>query len=315
MKVARYRALGGPEHIEVAEQPPPSPAPGQLLVHVHATSVNPVDWKMASGAFPFNIMPPALPYVPGFDVAGEVAHAAGDFAVGDRVFVRKTERAGGASAELAVCDAAVAAKMPAGMSFHDAAAIPLAGMTALQGLRDGARLPLSGADGWRVLIVGASGGVGHFATQIARDAGAHVTGVCSARNAAFVTSLGAHAVIDYARDDAWDAAGGFDVILDCVGGKPVSRFTPLLTARGAYACVMPDAGVFARQFVSALVGPRVRAVMLTPRAADLRALAEMYARGALRAELDAVLPLDALAEAHRRSIAGRARGKIVVAVR
>ncbi|MFO0626223.1 MAG: NAD(P)-dependent alcohol dehydrogenase [Polyangiales bacterium] len=255
MKVARYHTLGGPEHIEVAEQSAPTPAEGQLLVRVHATSVNPVDWKMASGAFPFNLMPPALPYVPGFDVAGEVERAAGGFAVGDRVFVRKTERAGGASAELAVCDAGVAAAMPAGMSFHDAAAIPLAGMTALQGLRDGARLPLSGADGWRVLIVGASGGVGHFATQIARDAGAHVTGVCSARNADFVASLGAHAVIDYARDDAWNAAGNFDVILDCVGGKPVSRFTPLLTARGAYACVMPGAGVFARQLVSALAGP------------------------------------------------------------
>ncbi|MFO0626169.1 MAG: NAD(P)-dependent alcohol dehydrogenase [Polyangiales bacterium] len=197
----------------------PTPAAGQLLVRVHATSVNPVDWKMASGAFPFNLVPPALPYVPGFDVAGEVERAAGDFAVGDKVFVRKTERGGGASAELAVCDAAVAAKMPEGMSFHDAAAIPLAGMTALQGLRDGTRLPMSGAEGWRVLVVGASGGVGHFATQLARDAGAHVTGVCSARNAELVTSLGAHAVIDYAREGAWNADGNFDAILDCVGGS------------------------------------------------------------------------------------------------
>lgn len=315
MKVARYRALGGPEHIEVAEQPAPTPGPGQLLIRVHATSVNPVDWKMASGRFPFNLSPPKLPYVPGFDVAGEVERAAGEFSVGDKVFVRKTEREGGASAELAVCDAAVAARMPEGMPFLDAAAIPLAGMTALQGLRDAARLPMTDAAGWRVLVVGASGGVGHFAVQIARAAGAHVTGVCSARNAEMVTELGANAVIDYAKTDVWNTEGNFDVILDCVGGQPVSRFTPWLTARGTYACVMPGAGVFARQLASALFGPRVRAVMLSPRASDLDALAALYARGALRVRRDVALPLDQLAEAHRRSIAGRAQGKIVVAVK
>lgn len=315
MKVARYRALGGPENIEYADQPDPVARAGEALVRVHASSVNPVDWKMARGEFPFNLMRPKLPFVPGFDLAGEVVTASGDFPVGRRVWARHPSMSAGASAELVAVPASALATMPEAMGYPEAAAIPLAGMTALQSLRDQARLPMSGAEGYRVLVVGASGGVGHFAVQIARAAGAHVTGLCSGRNAALVTSLGAQEVVDYTTGAAPNAGGDFDVILDCVGGAPVGRFLPWLTARGVYVSCAPRGGTFAWQlFYTLTFRRRVRGVMLMPRADDLRWLGGLYERGGLRAHIDATFPLARLADAHRMSIAGRTRGKIVIDV-
>ena len=315
MKVARYRAYGGPENIESAEQPTPVARAGELLVKIHASSVNPVDWKMASGDFPFNILRPGLPFVPGFDVAGEVVTAAGDFTVGARVYSRLPSLRGGASAEYVAVAPGAVARIPAAMGYPEAAAIPLAGLTALQGLRDHGRLPLAGADGYRVLVVGASGGVGHFAVQIARAAGAHVTGVCSGRNAALVTSLGAHEVVDYTTTAALNAGGSYDVILDCVGGAPVGRFLPWLTARGVYAnCVARGSTIAWQLFFTLTFRRRVRAVLLQPSADDLRWLGGLYERGGLHAHIDATFPLDGLADAHRMSIAGRTRGKIVLTV-
>lgn len=315
MKVARYRALGGPENVEYVEQPSPVARPGEVLVKVHASSVNPVDWKMARGEFPFNIVRPRLPFVPGFDLAGEVVTAAGDFPVGARVYSRHPSMSAGASAELVAVPASTVATMPDAMGYPEAAAIPLAGMTALQGLRDHGRLPMSGAEGYRVLVVGASGGVGHFAVQIARASGAHVTGLCSGRNAALVTSLGAHEVVDYTTGAAPNGGGDFDVILDCVGGAPTGRFLRWLTARGVYVSCVPRAGTFAWQaFYTLTFRRRVRGVLLAPKADDLRWLGGLYERGGLRAHIDATFPLDRLADAHRMSIAGRTRGKIVIAI-
>jgi NADPH:quinone reductase-like Zn-dependent oxidoreductase len=315
MKVAQYRAYGGPEQIEIADRPDPIPAEGQLLVAVRASSVNPVDWKIASGEFPFNLMSPGLPYVPGHDVAGVVLKAAGSFREGDRVFSRIPGTKGGTSAEKVAFAQDAAAKIPEGMSDHDAAAIPLAALTALQGLRDDARLPMTGAEGRRVLVVGASGGVGHFGVQIAKAAGAHVTGVCSGRNAEMVEGLGADAVIDYGKTSAYNEGGDYDVILDCVGHDPVGRFTPWLKPGGVYASTLPNPGVILRQIGYTLIGRRrVRGVMIHPSGDDLRFLAGLYTEKKLRVVIDEVFPLEKTADAHRKSIGGRARGKIVVAV-
>jgi NADPH:quinone reductase-like Zn-dependent oxidoreductase len=130
-----------------------------------------------------------------------------------------------------------------------------------------------------------------------------------------VTGLGAHAVIDYTKVTTWNAGGNFDVILDCVAGESPSRFTPWLTRRGSYVNTLPDGGVFARQLLGALgVGPRVRAVMVRPDGDGLRWLNGLYEKKQLRAVIDEVFALDRLADAHRKSMTGRARGKIVVAV-
>ncbi len=313
MKVARYRQYGGPENIEVVEVPTTVARAGELLVKVHATSVNPVDWKMVNGAFPFNIVRPRLPLVVGFDIAGEVVTAAGDFAVGARVHSRLPSIISGAAAEYVAVSPRAVAAMPADMSYAQAAALPLAGLTAWQGLHREARLPKTGAEGYRVLVVGASGGVGHFAVQIARAAGAHVTGVCSARNAALVESLGANDVVDYAKTNDFNAGGDYDVILDCVGGVPTSRFTPWLTARGVYASCVPRGGTFAWQlFYTLTFRRRVRGVLLRPSADDLRSLDALFAAGKLRAHVDETYPLERMSDAHRANAAGRTRGKVVV---
>lgn len=315
MRAAWYTGYGSPDHITVGDLPTPEGGRDDVRVRVRATSVNPVDWKIASGKFPFNIVRPGLPYVPGFDIAGEVERAAGGFREGDRVYARIPGTQGGAAADHVDFAPYAAALVPDGMDFAHAAGVPLAGLTALQGLRDHARLPLEKADGWRVLVIGASGGVGHFGVQIAKAAGAHVTGVCSGRNEALVRELGADEVIDYTKSDTWNGGGNFDVILDCVGGVTPSRFTPWLTARGVYASTLPDGRVFAQQLGYAVIFQRkVRGVMLKTNGDDLRVLGGLVSSGALRTHIDETFPLEKMAAAHRASMTGRTRGKLVVTI-
>lgn len=314
MRAMIYRAYGGVERLEEAEIPAPVPGAGQVLVRVLASSVNPVDWKRASGKMRL-IMPVKMPAVPGFDVAGvvaEVGPGVTELARGERVHARIVDGGTGACAELAVAGVDVTAKMPAGLSAGEAAALPLAGLTALQGLRDRAGLPLEGARE-RVLVVGASGGVGHIAVQIARAAGATVVGVCSGRNAALVTGLGAHEVIDYTRPDAYRGQAPFDIVLDCVGGSP-SPWMRRLAPGGRFASTMPGPSVFARSFVNFMTSRKAHAVMLKSSAADLRVLDRLVDAGKLRVVIDSRFPLAELAKAWERSMTGHVAGKIVIDV-
>jgi NADPH:quinone reductase-like Zn-dependent oxidoreductase len=313
MRAVTYRAYGGPEKLQLVDLPKPAPGPGEVLVRVLASSVNPVDWKIASGKFRL-IMPAKFPRVPGFDLAGEVVEVGpgvSDFAPGARVHARISGK-GGTSAELAVAGVDVTAPMPAGMDPGEAAGLPLAGMTALQGLRDRAGLPTAGARE-RVLVVGASGGVGHLAVQIARASGATVVGVCSARNAELVAGLGAHEVIDYNASDPYRGQAPFDIVLDCVGGDP-APWTPLLGPGGRYASCVPGPKVFLRAALNPLSSRKVRAVLLKSRAADLRFLDGLVEAGKLRVVVDSRFPLAELAKAWERSRSGRAVGKIIVDV-
>lgn len=294
--------------------PQPTAGPGQVLLRVLASSVNPIDWKLASGKLRL-LRPIRLPFVPGFDVAGEVVELGAGvtaFAPGDRVHARLAHGRGAASAEYSVADVAVTARMPAGMDPGEAAGLPLAGMTALQGLRDDCKLPMTGATE-RVLVVGASGGVGHFAVQIARAAGATVVGVCSGRNAEMVARLGAHEVIDYTEPDAYRGQAPFDVVFDCVGGSPrpwLARLGP----GGRYASPMPGVGTLLRSLINPLTRTKVRAVMLRTNAADLQVLDRLVEAGALRVVVDSRYPLAGLRAAWERSISGRAAGKLVIDV-
>lgn len=307
-----YRKFGATP--ELADLPRPIARRGQVLLRVVASSVNPVDWKLASGDLWF--LRPRLPYIPGFDVAGEVVEVGegvSGFKVGDHAHARLAGiRDGGGSAEYAIAAPDVLVPIPESMDFDSAAGLPLAGMTALQGLRDVAGMPLEGAQE-RVLVVGASGGVGHLAVQIARAAGATVTGVCSGRNAQVVRDLGAHAVIDYTQPDATRGKGPFDIVLDCIGGD-WRRWSPLLTPRGRYASVTPGAGVMLRMLANALTPRKVRPVMLQTNAADLALLDRMHAALRLRVLVDSRHALAELPAAWERSKSGRAVGKIIVRV-
>ncbi len=204
------------------------------------------------------------------------------------------------------------AKAPAVMDSGEAAGLPFAGLTALQGLRDRSGTPLKGARE-RVLVVGASGGVGHIGVQIARAAGATVVGVCSGRNAALVSSLGAHEVIDYTKPDPYRGQAPFDIVLDCVGGSP-SPWIAMLGGGGRYASPMPGPGVFLRSMLNPLSGKKVRAVMLKANAADLGVLDRLVEAGKLRVVIDSRYPLVDLRAAWERSMSGRAAGKIVIDV-
>lgn len=314
MQAMVYRSYGGPEKLEAIEREDPTPKRTQVAIRVVCASVNPVDWKKAEGQLRF-FQPASFPVTAGYDVAGEVVAigaAVTTFAIGDRVHARIKEGAGGACAERCVAGVDVTTKMPAAMSFADAAAIPLAGMTALQGLRDGGKMPLRGAT-QRVLVVGASGGVGHFGVQIARAMGAHVVAVSSTRNLALARSLGAHEVIDYTVADPYAGQAPFDVVLDCVGGE-ASKWLPLLGPKGRYVSCLPSPEVFARGALNITCGKKVSPVLLKSRASDLAILDALYAEGKLRVVIDSRFPLGKLADAWTRSKTGRAVGKIVIDV-
>jgi NADPH:quinone reductase-like Zn-dependent oxidoreductase len=307
-----YRDYGGPERLEIANIPPPTAGRGQVLVRVIASSVNPIDWKRASGELRL-IMPVTFPAVPGFDVTGRVCElgpGVSGYAVGERVHARIATNGTGACAELAVIGVDVMAKVPVGMESGQAAALPLAGLTALQALRDRGGLSLQSTRE-RVLIVGASGGVGHIAVQIARSSGATVVGVCSARNAALVSSLGAHDVIDYTKPDPFRGQKQFDLVIDCVGDNPLV-WLRRLGARGRYVSPIPTPGVFARSMVNALTTRKVHPVMLKSNSADLLVLDRLVESGKLHVVIDSRFRLEELPLAWERSRSRRTVGKIVV---
>lgn len=311
----QMRHYGGPDALQLVELPEPVPGPGKVLVRVTCASVNPVDWKRASGSLRL-IMPVRFPAIPGYDIAGDVTvigPGVTGFTVGQRVHARIADSHAGACADYAIVGAAELVPMPEGMPFDVAAALPLAGMTALQALRDGAGLSLEGNARSRVLVVGASGGVGHIGVQIAKCAGASVTGVCSGRNVERVREIGADAVLDYTRTDAFKDVAPFNIVLDCVAGDP-NRWVSLMTPAARYLSVIPGPATFVWPLLHPFSRRRVRPWMLKTSGADLRELDALWQRGALQVLIDSRYPLESLNEAWQRSISGRAVGKIVIDV-
>ena len=315
MRSIQYRSYGGPKVLKLIQVAEPTPGKNQLAIRVTSASVNPIDWKRMSGAFRL-IVPVRFPFVPGYDIAGEVI-AVGEgvtsFAIGDRVHARLADKHCGGFADVAITDIDITTKMPPGMSFADAAALPLAGMTALQGLTLGGKLAFQESANTRVLIVGGSGGVGHFAVQIARAMGTHVVAVTSAKNSELVRSLGAHETIDYNKPDAFAGQAPFDVVYDCVAGDP-AKYMSMLTAKGRYLSCVPGPAVFAYAALNLVRSKHVGAVLLKASARDLDLLNGLFEKGQLRVVIDAHFPLEQTKQAFEQSMRGRAVGKIVIDV-
>lgn len=314
---------GGPEVLQLARIPRPSPGPGELLVQVRAASVNPLDWHHLRGVprvmrLSSGLRKPSDIRM-GADFSGVVT-AVGTgvtrFGVGDEVFGLRN----GALAEYLVvrADGTVRVK-PAAVSFEAAAAAPLAAITALQGLRDTARVQR----GDRVLINGASGGVGTYAVQVAKHLGAEVTGVCSTRNLAMVRALGADHVVDYTTTDVTQGPARYDVIFDVVGNHPLGALRALLTEHGRYVGIgggSPHEQVWlgplprvAAMYLRSRVGSSSMATFLargTP--TDLADIERLLADGTLRSQIDRIVPFAQAVEAIRYLEQGRARGKVVV---
>jgi NADPH:quinone reductase-like Zn-dependent oxidoreductase len=307
MRCIRQRALGGPDVLEVTEVPRPDPGPTEVLVRMTGAGVNPVDWKVrARGGF---LGDP--PFTVGWDVAGvvaEVGHGVTRFAPGDRVFgMPRFPREAAAYAEYVTSPSRQLARIPDGLSDVEAAALPLAGLTAWQALVETADV----RPGQRVLVLAAAGGVGHLAVQIARARGAYVVGTARAEKHAFLTELGVDEAIDYTREAVEERVRDADVVLDLVGDETSVRALATLGDRGIFIVVPSSAGL---ERLLALAGGRVRVtgILVEPDRAGLEALADLAAKRELRAHVSHTFPLEQAARAHEVGETGRTQGKIVL---
>ena len=322
MRAAMQRQYGPPSVLEIADVEPPAPGRGDVLVRVRAASVHPGDYFVMTGEpyivrLAFGLRRPRHA-IRGMDLAGVVAAVGEDvegFQPGDHVF---GWCATGSLAEYARVPARNLAPVPENLSLAEAAAVPTSGMTALQAMRDVARV----APGQKVLIVGASGGVGSFAVQIAASLGAEVTGVCSAGNGELVASLGTDHVIDYAASDFTEHGVQYDVILDNVESRPLSVVRRALTPAGT---LIPNSGkggrllgpigrVIRAHVLSLFTRQRLRPFTSVGTREDLLALAALASSGQLTPVIDRVYPLDAAADALRHVATGHTRGKVVVTI-
>jgi NADPH:quinone reductase-like Zn-dependent oxidoreductase len=314
MHALRYHSFGPAGGLQLEDVLPPEPAAGEVLVRVRYASVNPVDWKIAAGKFRF-LVRHGLPRTMGSDFAGEVAAVGGGVdgvRPGDRAwgFVDPFGRAQGTFAEYCPVPSQSLFALPADVGFRDAAALACVGATAVT-LCDLAHV----SSGSRVLVNGASGGVGHVAVQIAKARGARVTATASGPRREFVTSLGADDFIDYGRTPVETWPGGFDAVLDCVPSLPRRSHRALLNRGGHYASTLPDAATFLLDPITNRVGPiRRHGVMLAPSAAAMKELLGCVRRGLLRCNIEAEYPLARASEAIERSRSGRVQGKLVIRV-
>jgi NADPH:quinone reductase-like Zn-dependent oxidoreductase len=297
MEAVVIHETGGPEVLRLEEIDTPEPDEGEVLVRVHAASVNPADWKQRRSTT-------SLPAVLGHDVSGTVVVSrAPDFAEGDEVFGRASS---GSYAEFAIASAAKIARKPPGISHEQAAAIPVAGGTAWEGLFDVGGLE----SGQTALIAGAAGGVGHFAVQFAKHAGARAIGTGSSRNRDFVLDLGADEYVDYTEQDVAQAVSDVDLALDTVGGQATEELLPVLRQGGILVTIAAAAPTDAAE------ARGVRAELFSSRGdpEQLARIAELVDSGEVGVELAEVLPLGEIRRAHELSESGHTRGKIVLTV-
>lgn len=297
MRAVVMHETGGPEVLHVEDVPTPAVGEGELLLRVRAASVNPIDWKYRRG-----LIPRQLPAILGSDAAGalELSNAEG-FSAGEEVFGFVGS---GAYAEFALAAPHVLAHKPGNLSDEQAAALPVAGLTAWQALFEHADLQR----GQTALIAGAAGGVGHLAVQFAKDAGASVIGTASQRNRDFVLGLGADEFLDYTTTDLAQAALDADVVFDCVGGAATASLVPNVRAGGVIVSI---AGAAPEREAQAR-GARAQQVVMQPNMEQLLHIGRLVADGVFKVEIAETMPLEDAVRAHALSESGHTRGKIVL---
>jgi NADPH:quinone reductase-like Zn-dependent oxidoreductase len=323
MRAIVQDSYGTADVLRIEQIERPSIAAHEVLVKVHAAGLDRGTWHLLTGqpylmrVMGFGFRAPKN-RVPGLDVAGTVVEVGADvtrFAVGDEVFGISR----GSFAEYAAVREDKLAPKPANLGFEQAAVVPVSGGTALQALRDAGRVE----SGQRVLVIGASGGVGSFAVQLAKASGAEVTGVASTAKLDLVKSLGADHVLDYSRDDFADGAHHYDLVLDIGGNSPIPRLRRALTPRGTLVIVGGEnggkvTGGFGRSLRAVALSPfgRQRLTMLASkeRASDLESLTELIEAGRLTPSLERSVPLEQVPDALRQLEAGAVRGKVAVRV-
>ncbi|WP_043255018.1 NADP-dependent oxidoreductase [Streptomyces sp. Tu6071] len=308
MLALHQTALGTPDVLRLTEVPRPVPGPGQLLVAVRAAGLNPTDFKHRSQRL---FLPPP-PFTLGWDVSGTVVatgYGVTLFRPGDDVFgMLPYPHGAGSHAEYVTGPARAFAAKPAGIDHVQAAALPLAALTAWQALVDTAALRA----GQRVLVHAAAGGVGHLAVQLAKERGAHVTGTASAPKHDFLRALGADACVDYRTEDFTAAEEPYDVVLDPIGGETATRSAGVLRPGGVLVSLVP--GAPDTPAAAEKAGVRAVTLLVEHDHAGMRALAGLAADGRLRAHVSGTFPLAEGARAHAQGETGRTTGKLVLTV-
>lgn len=313
MRRVEYDRFGDASVLRLRDAPTPIPGDGELRVRVHAAALNPKDVLLRKGRMQW-LAGRSFPRTTGYDFAGEVDAVGPEvtgYAVGDRVFGMLPGQAGGSIAEELVAPARCVARMPEGLTFEECAGVPLAALTALQALRDCGRVKHDD----RVLINGASGGVGVFAIQVARTLGARVTTLSSARNLELCRSLGASEALDYAEARPFDPPPRWDCVFDVFGNRSFAAVRPALTPLGTYVTTVPSARNVVDHVRTAVGFPRARLVVVESNGEDLARLAHWLSQGIIKPVVDRVFALDEVADAQRYIETKRARGKVIVRVR
>ncbi|KHG02251.1 hypothetical protein F383_23881 [Gossypium arboreum] len=321
MHALQYNSYGGGaaalKHVEV---PIPTPSKGEILLKLEATSLNPIDWKIQKGILR-PVLPRKFPHIPASDVAGEVVKVGPgvtNYKVGDKV-VSLLDHLTGGLAECAVATENLTVARPPEISVAEAAGLPMAGLTAHRAVTHGAGVKLDGSgQQLNLLITAASGGVGHYAVQLAKLGNTHVTATCGARNLDFVKSLGADEVLDYKTPDgaALKSPSGrkYDVVIHCASGIPWSTFEPNLSSNGKVIDITPGLSAFLTCAIKKLTFSKKKLVPLfmSPKKENLDYLVNLMKDGKLKTVIDSKYPLSKAEEAWAKSIDGHATGKIIV---
>lgn len=314
MKAVFYDSYGGPELLQVGDLPEPVPGPDQVLIQVKAVSINPADYKILKGNLK-RLTGLKFPQIPCSDFAGiikETGTNIKEFDVCDKVygFVQTILKKTGSLAEFVLAIPGQVRKLPEGMAFEEAAALPGASLTALNGLRKGGNL-----SGKSVLVNGATGGVGHFALQIAHAEGAKVTAICSTPNIELARKFGADAVIDYTKTDLSVWKTKYDVILDAFGHMKQSDARRMLNKKGIYTSTMyGPAAVFITFYNRLVYGKTLTSGNMRSETEDFEKIEALFKQGKLNPYVEKTFQIDQAQEAFRFFEKGKYRGKIVIRI-
>ena len=314
MRAVRFHRFGGPEVLQVETVPIPRPRPGEVLVQVKATSVNPVDWKLRAGLLTAFVQHP-FPVVPGVDIAGTVVGVgpgAGDLEleVGTDVFGATGLESAGGYAQYVAVPAERLATVPEGLTYRTAAAIPTAGATAWKAIFDPDAADLR--PGQSVLIHGAAGGVGHLALQLAVWHGGTAYATASPGNHDYLLELGATRVIDYHTARFEDELRDLDAVVDLIGGEVTTRSIRVLRPGGTLVAAVPGTPSEADIAAATAIGVRAQNLYAELSLKPIVTIARLAAEGILQVTLSQTLTLDQVAAAHRESEHGHTRGKIIL---
>ncbi|KAK3182787.1 hypothetical protein Dsin_030073 [Dipteronia sinensis] len=322
MHAVRYNSYGGgPAALEHVQVPVPTPNKDEVLMKLEAISLNPVDWKTQKGTFR-PLLPFKFPFLPAIDVAGEVVGVGSDvknFKAGDKVIAMLNQINGGGLAEFAVAKESFTVARPTEVPAAEGAGIPIAGLTAHHALTESAGIKLDGSgEQTNILITAASGGVGHYAVQLAKLGNTHVTATCGARNIELIKSLGADEVIDYTTPDGAtlksQSGRKYDAVIHCATGIPWSTFEPNLSEYGKVIDITPPLIAMFTYYLSKVTFPKKQLVpiYLKAKGENLDYLVKLMKQGKIKTVIDSKHPLSKVEDAWAKSIDGHATGKIIV---